>query len=733
MYVNGLIKNVLVICPLSIVNTWQEQLEMSSSFGIWDIIVGNKNKRLESLEKTFNFSKRYLNWCIINIDGISVIKEELAKKKFDMVIIDECFISGTKIKTINGNKKIEDIRVGDLVYNAAGIGKVKNIIKRETFDLIKLKLSNNKEIICTPKHLFFTENGWLPAKEIINKEIFNINKIEEILNETINKKLSNMQSFFYFSSLFINKRKKILQQILFSEMENGTIRNQEKSLYERKKRKNKQSTEGEEIRHSFMEQGNINERGIKEKTQQNFKINWTQTNIKGRKWKNCFLAEKIKRWIRKWLDNGVCSKNKQRWIDKISSLSLQNRHCEFSNNDSNRSGWFKSFFLKIKNKRQEKRRKIEIIRVESIEIYKSSSQMEYSGNNKNNKNNKTIVYNLEIDGHPSYYVEGILVHNCTIIKNKSAQRTKLVTELFSDAAYKIIMSGNIIPKSVDEIFTQYRFADCGIYGTYYYSFINKYCEVDYFNKVTALKNGQEFHSKMHSIAFRKTKKECLDLPPKIYEKELIEMIPDQKQVYKEMEKDAIASYKDKTCAATVVITKFLRLSQIAGGFFPDNEGGGEYIIPNKKLERLVEIILELPVTEQIVIWARFQKEIEIIDKALKEKNISCVTFYGKTSFKDKNIAKELFREKKVRAFIGNPSSGGKGINDLIGATTVIYYSNDYSAENRIQSEDRNHRNGTIKVLYIDLIMKDTIDEIVLTTIRQNIDFANALLNKMLIL
>jgi len=411
LYINKLINNVLVISPLSIIDTWQEQLEKFCSYSIWDSLVGNKSKRLESLDRTYNYSKKFLNWCIINIDGISVIQEELKKKKFDLVIIDES----------------------------------------------------------------------------------------------------------------------------------------------------------------------------------------------------------------------------------------------------------------------------------------------------------------------------------TSIKNRQAQRTKLVTELFSDTPYKIIMSGNPIPKSADEIFSQYKFLDAGVFGSYYYSFIDRYCEVDYFNKVTELKNEQEFHSKMHSIAFRKTKQECLSLPPKIYEKEFIEMTPEQKQIYKTMEKDAIASYKDKTCAATVVITKFLRLSQIAGGFFPDNEGGGEYIQPNKKLERLVEIISELPKIEQFVVWARFRKEIEIIEKALKENNISCVTFYGETSYKDKGIARELFREKKVRGFIGNPSSGGKGLNDLIGATTVIYYSNDYSAENRIQSEDRNHRNGTIKVLYIDLIMKDTIDIIVLNTVRQNLDFANALLSKTLVL
>jgi SNF2 family DNA or RNA helicase len=322
----------------------------------------------------------------------------------------------------------------------------------------------------------------------------------------------------------------------------------------------------------------------------------------------------------------------------------------------------------------------------------------------------------------------VIIDESTIIKNRTTQRSKMIIELFQGAKYKVIASGNPIPKGADEIFSQYNFVEPAIFGDRYYSFTERYFEVDYFNKIVSMKNADEFYEKFHSIAFVKKKQDCLDLPPKIYERRFIDMSPEQERIYKEMEEEAIATYKDKTCAAPVTITKFLRCSQIAGGIFP-GESGIQILDPNPKLDALVEELNGLPKDEQTVIWARFNPEIEIIEQRLKEEDVSCVTFYGKTDYKERIEARKSFKEKETRVFIGNPATGGKGLNDLIGATTVIYYSNDYSAENRQQSEDRNHRNGTVKVTYIDLLMKDTIDLHVLNVLQQNKDFSDAILNK----
>lgn len=326
----------------------------------------------------------------------------------------------------------------------------------------------------------------------------------------------------------------------------------------------------------------------------------------------------------------------------------------------------------------------------------------------------------------------VVVDESTTIKNRSAQRTKLIIDLFFNTPYKIIMSGNPIPKSSDEIFSQYKFIDAGIFGASYYSFLDQYCDVDYFGKVTNLKSEKDFSDKLHSISFRITKQECLDLPERIYEKKFIDMTDKQKKIYEEMKKDAITSYEDITCAAPVVITKFLRLSQIAGGIFPGEENSIKLIIPNPKLEALIETISELPSKEQVVVWARFRAEIQIISDRLNKEGISNVTFYGDTSHSDRKIAEEKILNKSARIFISNPATGGYGINFLKGINNVIFYSLDYSAGTHQQAMDRTYRIGTKgTVVYIYLLMKKSIDESVYFVLKNNKDFSDAILSRSL--
>lgn len=333
----------------------------------------------------------------------------------------------------------------------------------------------------------------------------------------------------------------------------------------------------------------------------------------------------------------------------------------------------------------------------------------------------------------------VIIDESTSIKNRTTQRFKCIDSLFKDVSYKVIMSGNPIPKSPIEIFAPYKFIDPGVFGENFYRFRDRYFNIDMFNNIMGFKSDtlkKEFHTKMHSVAFRKKKEECLTLPPKIFQNRYIEMSEPQKKVYLQMRKEAVAAYEDRKCSAPVLISKVLRLSQIAGSNFPDEQGGTIPINPNPKLEELVQILTEeIPSFEQVVVWARFTAEIRQIEMRLKKENISCVTFYGATSSKDRISVAQQFRDKEVRVFIGNAATAGKGINFLVGATHVVFYSLDYSYENYDQAIARTHRSGTKgdKVLYVHLLMKNTIDNAVLGVLKRNGNFSDAILSREIML
>jgi SNF2 family DNA or RNA helicase len=107
------------------------------------------------------------------------------------------------------------------------------------------------------------------------------------------------------------------------------------------------------------------------------------------------------------------------------------------------------------------------------------------------------------------------------------------------------------------------------------------------------------------------------------------------------------------------------------------------------------------------------------------------SYYGDTEAEERQEIVTRFQDPddNLRFFVGNPRTGGYGLT-LTAAKTVIYYSNNFDLEVRLQSEDRAHRIGqTSKVTYIDLITPGTVDEHIVKALRNKINIASAVLGE----
>ena len=136
---------------------------------------------------------------------------------------------------------------------------------------------------------------------------------------------------------------------------------------------------------------------------------------------------------------------------------------------------------------------------------------------------------------------------------------------------------------------------------------------------------------------------------------------------------------------------------------------------------------------KVIIWATYVSDIENIVAELKKAygEASTVAYYGAVDPKVRQKQITLFQEKNgpTRYFVGNPQTGGYGIT-LTAASTVVYYSNSYDLEKRLQSEDRAHRIGqTNKVTYVDLICEKTVDEKIVKALRNKVNIANEILGE----
>ena len=252
-----------------------------------------------------------------------------------------------------------------------------------------------------------------------------------------------------------------------------------------------------------------------------------------------------------------------------------------------------------------------------------------------------------------------------------------------------------------------------------------------FQEIVGYRRLDELNEKLLQFSSRILKKDCLDLPSKIYTRRAIELTDEQSKLYTQMKRLALAQLNNGELATTSsVLTQIMRLQQICCGFLQPDEGPIEPL-PNNRLSGLMSVVDEL--SGKAIIWASYTYDIQRIAKSLRDRfgPDSVATYYGATPQDERQEIIEKFQDKnsELRFFVGQPKTGGFGIT-LHAASTMIYFSNSYDLSIRYQSEDRAHRLGQEKsVTYVDLVSPNTIDEKVLNALRQKAGLAGQVLNE----
>jgi SNF2 family DNA or RNA helicase len=331
------------------------------------------------------------------------------------------------------------------------------------------------------------------------------------------------------------------------------------------------------------------------------------------------------------------------------------------------------------------------------------------------------------------------VDESTTIKNHSAARTKNVLKLRNLAKYRRIMTGAPVTKSPLDLFSQIQFLDSYLLEQQsYYSFRARYAVVvqrsvgtHSFQHVVRYQRLDELQHKIKTFSTRILKSECLDLPEKLYTKRNIVMTPEQMKAYLEMKKAAMSFLEnEKMMTAATVLTQLIRLHQITCGHVKTDDGE-IMAIKNNRIQELLNVLEET--NGKVIIWAVYRHDIQAIEKTLGDiyGKETVASFYGDTKDSDRQSIVDRFQDSTngLKFFVGNPKTGGYGLT-LTASHTVIYYSNDYSLEVRMQSEDRSHRIGqTTKVTYVDLIAEGTIDEKIVKALNNKIDLASQVMGE----
>lgn len=316
------------------------------------------------------------------------------------------------------------------------------------------------------------------------------------------------------------------------------------------------------------------------------------------------------------------------------------------------------------------------------------------------------------------------------LKDNRSRQSKGMHHLGDKARYKLLLTGTVITNRELDVFSQYRFLDKRIFGTSFYAFRNRYFDMcGYGNHIPVFRESmaEDFLKRMHCIAYRVTKQECLDLPEIREEVRKIELEPKAMKMYRDLQEDCYTELKGSEVTAANVLTKLLRLSQLTGGHLTDDEHRVSKV-SNAKLDALSDIIdAAVSDGQKLVVMARFVAEMDDIEELLQKKKIGYAVVRGGVKDRDEEV-RRFQNDPDCTVFVGQIAAAGLGIT-LTSAHTMVFYSLDYSMSNFDQAKARIHRVGQKQnCLYIYLIAKGTVDSRVLRSLRNKVNLAKALVD-----
>lgn len=326
-----------------------------------------------------------------------------------------------------------------------------------------------------------------------------------------------------------------------------------------------------------------------------------------------------------------------------------------------------------------------------------------------------------------------VVDESSCIKTPGSNCTRRVRGIGRQVDYRRILNGTLITNSPLDAYSQMAFLNPDILGHYSYeSFKGHYAEW----RIETTRAGQnyavidryvrldELHERIMRYCSRVTKDECLDLPPKVYTTRDLQMSVEQQKRYDALrnERTMWLATHDREQEEVVVkhaLSIMLRMRQVLSGFLPSAvpDPGEEYplesFMPVEKLPKVAALldVLEQDYPNKCIVFCVYRKEVDDVVRVLQKNRVPCAGYHGGVEVDDRQALVNAFQDpaNPLRVLVAT-RPGMRGLT-LTAAKTVVFYTNSFRLDDRMQAEDRAHRIGTTQsVTYIDLVHTGTIDE-----------------------
>lgn len=335
----------------------------------------------------------------------------------------------------------------------------------------------------------------------------------------------------------------------------------------------------------------------------------------------------------------------------------------------------------------------------------------------------------------------LIVDESNLVKNPHAKRTERITELSRHCTYKMILNGTPVSKNEADLFAQWYILDWRVLGyKSYYSFAANHLEY----RTVKTVNGKEVTTnqishvldvdyltdKIEPFSYQVKKSDCVILPAKNYKTLYFYMEDFQEYTYEDVKEEFLLNVDE--FRSETIYKYFTALQHVTSGRYVTSSAKKRMTTEpmfdnwrdNPRLRCLEKAIGENIGNEQCIIFAKYKHEISEIEKMLAELSCTYAEFTGNLNQKNRQKSLEAFRNG-TQFLIANKMCGAYGLN-LQFCRNIIFYDNDFDFATRAQAEDRVHRLGQDKDVYIyDIVANDTIDEFITKNLNKKEDMVEA--------
>ncbi len=732
------VEKILIVCPASLKLNWKKEIEILDTTSKIDIIDGS----------TWISGAK---WTIVNYDILKNfhtvpdrrLKDQklittIVDEKFDLIIVDECFVYDTLVTTNRGQIKIGDIvenqldvqilsynlKTNDLEYKT-----INRYIKKETkTNLLRIKTHNGLFIDCTPNHKIYVKNkGYVRADQINkNNELFMLpktinqtatNSEEQVLwqkmqrsnvcyaarskttvtrkcqSQMDQKNMSNMRDRIFNATW---QSGSILYTKLFGQMENATTRYHQTNKHQINKRKTVNNLERYTQKTSRNSQNVVR---THETRQSNVETWYKRKNDSIQQRQNIFISRR-KRSNNQTTTNNLrfINPNQQKLGFRISDKNqksstpisfptklLLTRYWGTRTQNSDRNRWKHAQNEKVEIFRPPQNRSVECFRVESVEILESRNRSESRINNQSN----STVYNLEIADNHNYFANNILVSNCHAVKHKESIRTKLVNDFTKGAKRLWLLTGTPITNRPIDLYNLLSLCNHRL-ARNWVGFVIRYCAGKQFygkggRKIWDTKGASymdELRENTQDVILRRRKEDVLDLPEKIIQ-------PIYLPLRNKLEYQKIVGEYQSWAEHQTTVNLAMHLAELVKL---------RQFLAMSKIESTIEIA-ENTIEEgkKVVIFTNFT---EPLLQMFYHFGNRAVIHHGPMTKANREESIERFQnDPEVKVFIGNIVSAGIGITLTAGAL-VIFNDLSWLPADHLQAQDRCYRVGTTKIVNV---------------------------------